>query len=103
MLGALGTAIDGLYEAFAAYPRPATFEGCECCWKGTPIGPGRWGPRHAVAVVAPGGARPLRTLSAQDLGDVPAQLPHLGGTLEVYRHYLPRVREALEECYLRWL
>lgn len=83
----LGTATDELYRAFADYPRPPWFEGCACCWAGTPTD------RGVVAVAAPGGDRELRTLTADELEELAIQLPHLGGTIEVYKHYLPRLLE----------
>jgi hypothetical protein len=35
----------------------------------------------------------VRSLAADELEEVAAQLPLLGGTVEVYKHYLPRVLE----------
>jgi Ankyrin repeats (many copies) len=44
-----------------------------------------------VEVESPGEDRPLRSLSAEDISLVAEQVPHLGGTVDVYRHYLPRI------------
>jgi hypothetical protein len=85
----LGSAIDGLYGAFAGYSRPVSFEGCSCCWDGRPILPGG----STVAVPAPGGRRPLHELDAEELSDVAASVPLTAGTLEVLKHYLPRILE----------
>jgi len=84
----LQTAIDTLYTAFAGYIRPPTFVGCVCCWDGPELPDG-----HSRAVPSPGGSRPLRSLNAPELADVASQVPHLGGSIELLKHYLPRILE----------
>jgi hypothetical protein len=88
------TAIEGLYEAFASYERPASFIGCACCFDGEEI------PRTAdetfngwVRVPSPGGATPLRSLGDSELGDFAFSVPLTSGDLDVYSHYLPRIFE----------
>ena len=84
----LQAAIEDLYTAFAGYVRPPTFVGCICCWDGAerPDGQSR-------DVPSPGGPRPLRSLNATELADVASQVPHLGGSTELLKHYLPRILE----------
>ena len=86
----LEDAINGLYATFRAYRRPGSFAGCSCCWEGTPIEGGG----GTVAVVSPGGNRPLRDLASDELAQVAHEVPTQGGTLELQKHYLPRVLEV---------
>jgi hypothetical protein len=87
----LRAAIDGLYTAFAGYPRPGSFEACACCWPGEPVP----GDAARVVVPAPGGDRPLRQLTADELGFLAGKVLTTGGTLDVLRHYLPRLLELV--------
>lgn len=91
----LATAIDALYDAFAGYLRPPWFEGCECCWGGPGSAPITDSNGHlgTVGVPSPGGTRPLRDLAADELSNVAAEVPLTAGTLEVLKHYLPRILE----------
>jgi hypothetical protein len=86
----LRAAIDGLYDTFAGYRRPGSFRGCACCWPGEPAGRDD----GQVVVVAPGGDRPLRELTAEELADVAGSAPPPTDALAVVRHYLPRVLEV---------
>jgi hypothetical protein len=91
----LEAAIEDLYDAFAGYPRPPWFEGCGCCWgdgDAEPITDGN-GHRGTVRVPSPGGSRPLRALTAEELSNVAAEVPLTAGTLDVLKHYLPRILE----------
>jgi hypothetical protein len=94
MTDGLRAAIDDVYRAFSGYVRPASFEACACCWAGEPLDAddGRNG-RGSVRVAAPGGGMPLRSLTATDLANVAADIPLTAGTLEVRKHYLPRILE----------
>jgi hypothetical protein len=62
---------------------------CACCWPGEPV------PDDAANVVvpAPGGDRPLRALTADELGNVAGEVLTTAGSLDVVRHYLPRILE----------
>jgi hypothetical protein len=87
----LQAAIDGLYDAFAGHRRPGSFLGCACCWSGEPTGPGD----GQVVVAAPGGDRPLRELTADELADLVTETPPGTNALAVLRHYLPRLFEIV--------
>ena len=90
----LASAVDGLYCAFASYSRPQWFEGCSCCWGGDLIdGSGEQGGRESVRVTAPGESRPLRELGADELSAIAFEVPLTAGTLDVQKHYLPRILE----------
>lgn len=100
----LAVAVDGLYRAFESYSRPQWFEGCECCWDGDPIDdPGVHGDRGRVRVTAPGESRPLRELKASELADIAAEVPLTAGTLDVLKHYLPRILEIAVTQGFEWL
>ncbi len=97
----LKAAIDDLYRVFATYRRPTWFEGCACCWgSGEPIEGG--GIHGRIRVTAPGGDRPVNELGTDELAEVADQLPHLGGGVDVLRHYLPRVYEILVTTGFDW-
>jgi hypothetical protein len=89
---ALHGAIDGLYDAFAHHRRPGSFLGCACCWVGEPDEPDERDDGQVV-VVAPGGDRPLRELTPDELSAIAAEVPLTGGTVELLQHYLPRLLE----------
>ncbi|MDP9387380.1 MAG: hypothetical protein M3Q48_05480 [Actinomycetota bacterium] len=90
----LQQAVTELYAAFADYPRPAFIEGCECCWGGDGALQLHEGEvRGSVRVPAPGGSRPLHALAPTEISNVAAEVPFTGGTLEVFKHYLPRIFE----------
>ncbi|MDP9402538.1 MAG: hypothetical protein M3P85_04225 [Actinomycetota bacterium] len=103
MSAELQRAFEDLYGAFA-FPRPAWFEGCECCWGGpatiliadTHAAPG------SVRVPAPGGRRPLRELSSDEIRAVAAEVPLTAGTMEVFKHYMPRIFEIAAEDGFDW-
>lgn len=88
------TVIEALYRAFAGYKRPATFRGCPCggCW-------GR--PDTAdldvdeLPVPSPGGDRPLRALTEDELENLVATVPGTSGDLDLFKHYLPRLLEIV--------
>lgn len=90
--------IDKLYVVFARYERPESFEGWPCggCWGGLADQIGLHPSGHVV-VPAPGGKRPLPTLTESDVGNVVETVPGTSGDLTVYRHYLPRILEILAE------
>jgi hypothetical protein len=85
----LRAAIDGLYDAFAAYPRPPWFVACACCWSGDPLPPDY----ESVGIRSPGGPRPLRSIDASELAPHASDTTGLAGTLDVWKHYLPRLLE----------
>ena len=94
----LAGAIDALYDAFAEYPRPATFFACGCCWEGRAVPDARWKTtqRPLVEVDAPGGDLPLREVPAsQELADLGTDVPLTGGDLALLKHYLPRLCEIV--------
>lgn len=49
-----------------------------------------------VRIWAPGGRRARRVLDVEELSEVAANVPHLGGGVEVLRHYLPGLLEIDE-------
>jgi hypothetical protein len=99
----LTEAIDGLYEVFERYPR-TSFDGCFCCWGGTPgaVPLPDNDTQSVVRVPPPGGTRPLRELTADDLSDVAAEVPLTAGTFDVLRHYLPRILELAAADAFDW-
>jgi hypothetical protein len=88
--GELTQAVEQLYRAFSSYPRPKWFAGCACCWSSDEPLEGTYA-RGTVRVWAPGGDRPLRELTPEDLRELAENVPHLGGDVGVLRHYLPRI------------
>ena len=94
---ALVRAIDGLYDTFARYERPATFLACGCCWEGRVVPGARWKntQRPLVEVDAPGGESALRTVPASALTDVALDVPVTGGSIDLFKHYLPRLFEIV--------
>jgi hypothetical protein len=100
----LQAAINELYRAFAVYQRPVSFEGCGCCWGGpgsVPI-PSNGDVRGLVRVPAPGAGRPLADLSPDEIRDVACEVPLTAGTLEVFKHYLPRIFEIAAQDGFEW-
>jgi hypothetical protein len=99
----LRDAVGGVYRAFADYARPGFFEGCACCWDGEPLdaGRGRNG-RGSVRVVAPGGDAALTAVPADALANVAAEVPLTAGSLDVLKHYLPRILELSADEAPRW-
>ncbi len=96
MTKTLRQSIAHLYEAFAGYERVPSFLACGCCWSGGELQPDEHGFDYAGGTVrcdAPGGTKPLRELDAEDLWDVAAHMPQLGGTVEAFKHNLPRLFE----------
>jgi hypothetical protein len=94
----LTVAIDALYDAFAAYPRPATFIACGCCWEGREIPGARWKntKRPLVEVEAPGRDLPLREVPvSRALAELGEDVPLTGGDLALFKHYLPRLCEIV--------
>lgn len=76
----LGAAVEGLYEAFAAYPlRPST-EPCPHC--------------HSPDVESSLHAHPLRELAAADLREFAAEALFVLGTVVDYKHFLPRILDS---------
>jgi hypothetical protein len=99
----LQQAITELYETFSVYSRPAFIEGCECCWGGEGALPVHEGAvRGSVRVRAPGGSRPLQDLAATEISNVAAEVPLTAGTIEVFKHYLPRIFEIAAEDGFDW-
>lgn len=93
MSAELDWAIDGVYRAFEGYTRPRSFEGCACCWGDLADDAGATSATGTVRVPAPGGSRDLRTLESDELGVVASGVPVTAGTLDVVKHYLPRILE----------
>jgi hypothetical protein len=93
----LPDAIDALYEVFARYERPKVFLACGCCWSGRQIQDTGWRKtqRPVVEVDAPGGDRPLRELAASEIAEVAEDVPLTGGSVQLLKHYLPRILEIL--------
>jgi ankyrin repeat protein len=100
--GRLGEAIDELYRTFDCYPRPKWFLGCACCWNNGEPFEGQEFLAGSVRIWSPGGSRSLRDLSVDELSEVAANVPHLGGDADVFRHYLPRLLEILVTTGFRW-
>lgn len=77
----LGTAIESLYATFARYPLRAAIPFCDHC--------------HDAGEVALLHGKPLRQLSARDLGHVAFDLVTTFGELPEYKHLLPRLFELM--------
>jgi hypothetical protein len=77
----LGTAIESLYATFARYPLRAAIPFCDHC--------------HDAGEVALLHTKPLRQLSARDLGHVAFDLVTTFGELPEYKHLLPRLFELM--------
>ncbi|MET7419812.1 hypothetical protein [Dactylosporangium sp. NPDC005555] len=77
----LASAIDTLYEVFGAVPRPASVDGCPCCWL----------PSDASALLQP---VPLRSLPALALAPYAVGVPFTVGSAGDFRHFLPRLLEV---------
>lgn len=101
--GGLLLAINELYRTVDAYPRPKSFTGCGCCWSGGESyddGSGVAG--STIHKPAPGENRPLRELDVVELREVAPNVPHLGGDVNVLRHYLPRLLEIVVTTGFNW-
>ena len=98
----MGAAVDRLYEVFARYERPKWFEACACCWEGEVVAESGWRgtERGVVRVPSPGGDLPLRQVPAEALEGFVEDVMLTGGTVEVFKHYLPRLIEASEDVDL---
>lgn len=75
----LGEAVEGLYRAFRGYAPSRHVQGCDCC-------------------VSPDDQRrlrskPLRSLEAEDLTRFAFKAMTTWGTVEDYKHHLPRILE----------
>jgi hypothetical protein len=102
IVGELRKAVDDLYRVFGIYLRPKWFVGCACCWtEGEPVVAGSY-QGGSVRVAAPGGSRPLQTLTAGELREFASNVPHLGGDSDVLKHYLPRLFEILITTGFNW-
>jgi hypothetical protein len=102
----LRAAVHALYPAFVGYGRPATFLACGCCWEGDEVAPSGWRDtsRPIVEVHALGGRRALRDLGLPNIGVIATDVPLTGGTVDVLKHYLPRLCElvVLEAASAQW-
>ncbi len=78
---ALHAAIEALYAAFARYPLRPRVEGCPCC-----VDEGDVERLHG---------RPLRALTADDLGNYAFSALYTWGTLDDFKHFLPRLLELV--------
>jgi hypothetical protein len=93
-------ALDHLYRVFARYPRPKTFVACGCCFDGVEIEPTGWNgtSRPIARATSPGGSRPLRELTGDDLEGFIGDVPLTSGDTALLKHYLPRAFElALQD------
>jgi hypothetical protein len=75
---ALAEAVDRLYVAFAAEPKPADLEACPCCVS-----------REQVAALL--GPDDLRTLPADTVADYAAHAMTTVGSASDFRYFLPRL------------
>jgi hypothetical protein len=101
----LAAAIDRLYKTFEIYRRPPSFLGCGCCWRNGVPEPDTLGIRHlggTVRVTSPGGRFSPRDASKKQLNEIADQVPHLGGNVDVLRHYLPRLLEIAITTGFDW-
>jgi hypothetical protein len=93
-------ALDDLYRVFARYPRPETFLACGCCFDGVEVEPTGWNgtSRPIVRARSPGGKKPLRELTLNDLEGFIGDVPLTSGDTALLKHYLPRAFElALQD------
>jgi uncharacterized protein len=103
MTGDLLVATDALYRTFATYVRPKWFEGCGCCWgSGEPLPDRERYQGGTIRILGPGKNTDLRRLTVEDLSEVASNVPHLGGDVDVLRHYLPRILEILMTEGFQW-
>ena len=81
MTDSLQTAIEALYAAFARYPLRAHIDGCP----------------HCDLEDAERGlhAKPLRELTADDLGDYAWKAMTTFGNVDDFRHFFPRIAEII--------
>ncbi len=93
---------DALYRVFQRYERPEWFTGCGCCWNSRDVLPGDHYQGGDVRVRAPGGNRPVRELAMEELCEVAENVPHLGGGVDVFRHYLPRLLDLALTAGFDW-
>lgn len=93
----LRRAIDQLYDAFSKYPRPLTYRACGCCSSGRVLEGERWNGtnRPVVEVDSPGAELPVRMISPSALADIAEYVPLTAGTIELFKHYLPRLLEIV--------
>ena len=94
---ALPRAIDELYNAFSKYPRPRTYRACGCCCTGRVLEGEYWNgtSRPVVEVDSPGADLPVRVISPTALADFAEDVPLTAGTIELFKHYLPRLLEIV--------
>jgi hypothetical protein len=76
---ALSDAIEGLYRAFGAVPRPRRIDGCPCCID-----------RKGIAVLL---SKPLRAISPSELASYASSALLTVGDVTDYVYFLPRVLE----------
>jgi hypothetical protein len=101
----LAVALEHLYAAFAEYVRPASIVGCGCCWSNgvaAPASPAKQYQGGTVRVTSPGGRFSPRDADADQLRQVADLVPHLGGDVDVLRHYLPRLLEIAVSTGFDW-
>jgi len=93
----MGEALENLYRVFARYPRPKTFRACGCCFDGVEIAPTGWQgtSRPIVEALSPGGDRPIRDLTTEDLKGFVGDVPLTSGDTDLLKHYLPRAFELV--------
>ena len=77
----LSEAVENLYKAFARYPLRKHVEGCPCCVH-----------EHDKRTLE---SKPLRRLSAADLGRYAFKAMTTWGDRDDFRHFLPRIFELL--------
>lgn len=88
MTDRLQRAIEGLYTAFAAVPKPRAIDGCRCCIDDKEV----W---TMLSV-------PLRELTATQLGPYASSAMLTVGSPEDFRYYLPRILEIQTTCDGWW-
>ncbi len=81
MVSELKQAIENLYETFSVYPLKPTMEACPCC-----VSSIEKGKIHT---------KQLRTLNEEDLERYVFKAMSTWGSVEDFKHYLPRILELL--------
>jgi hypothetical protein len=84
---ALATAIDNLYRVFRGY-RPKQMAGCSCCTSD----------KEAARLVA----SDLRSLKAEELCRYSTKAMTTWGTVDDFKHFLPRLMEIVAREPMQW-
>jgi hypothetical protein len=75
--------LERLYQVFSRYGRPVRLEGCPCC---TSSAEGQW-------LIS----KPLRAVTAEELGHYAFKALSTWATLDDYKYFLPRIFELTED------